>query len=459
MTKHFREGLKLLGDGRFVEADAALSRAHRKDRRNPDLLQTLGQARLHAGRVEEGLSLMRKALKLAPDDARRWISYGAHLHYAGRIEGAQQAMLRAADLAPEMVIPLYNYCNFGRPALDDPAVERLRALLEGGTLTRIGRSYALYGLAQVYDKNGRHEEALDLALEGGRAYGVECALDLDGAARIIAANSAETLRRQPCGGDPTEAPVFILGMPRSGTTLTEQILSRHPAVFAGGEMSAGRTAELLAMQWAAQNTSMPNAQAAVAHIIPEVEAVAARHHLEIAANAGFTGAHARFTDKLPENVFRLGLLGRMFPNARVVVVRRHPLDSCVSCLLKRFNDIQYSYTNTIETLATQYRAYEAVLAHWRAASPLRIHELRYETLVADFEAETRRLVDFLGLDWDPACLSPQESARIVNTASAGQIRERVNDRSVARWRRYESRLGPLIEALGGMAQIEEWTAA
>lgn len=458
MSTHVRAGLKLLEQGRFAEADAALSRALKKHRRNPNVLQSLGMARFQTGRTEEGLRLMRKAIGLAPGDAPRWVAYGAYLHYAGRIGEASAAMLKAADMLPNAVIPLYNYCNFARPGLDHPVVERLRGLLEGGELTASGRSYVRYALAQVCEKNGLYEAAMDHALAGGREYGVECNLDLDGARRTIAANTPAALRRQPCGGDPTEAPVFILGMPRSGTTLTEQILSRHPDVLAAGELSGGRTVELLAMQWAAQNAPIANAHEAVAHIVPEVEEVAAAHHLEIVGNVAAGAAYRRFTDKLPENVFRLGLLGRIFPNARVVVVRRHPLDTCVSCLMKRFNDVQYSYTNSMETLGAQYQAYEAVLEHWREASPLRILELRYESLVADFEPNVRRLVDFLGLDWDPACLSPQDSARMVNTASAGQIREGVNDRSIAKWRRYESRLGPLVEALGGMDRIEAWAA-
>ncbi len=456
MSLHFRTGLKLLEQGRFSEAETALGRAWRKHRRNPDLLQSLGIAKVQSGRTEEGLALMRQAVGLAPRDGPRWVAYGAHLHYSGHIDAACRAMLRAAELLPSPVIPLYNYCNFARPGLDDPVVGRLQALLAGGELGREDRSFVHYALAQVLEKNGLYGEAIDEALQGGRAYGVECNLDREGARRIIAANSAAALRRAPCGGDPTEAPVFVLGMPRSGTTLTEQILSRHPAVLAAGELSGGRTVELLAMQWAAQNAPIANAHEAVAHIPPEVEAVAARHCLEIAANTAEGREFSRFTDKLPENVFRLGLLGRIFPNARVVVVRRHPLDACVSCLMKRFNDVQYSYTNTFETLAEQYQAYEMVLEHWREVSPLRIFELRYEDLVADFEPNARALVAFLGLEWDPDCLRPEESARMVNTASAGQIREPINSRSVGKWRRYESRLGPLIDGLGGMDRIEAW---
>ena len=130
MSLHFRTDLHLLGQGKFAEADAALSRAFKKNRKNPKFLQSLGIAKMQTGRTEEGLTLMKKAVSLSPGDGTLWVTYGAHLHYSGRIEEAGKAMLRAADVLSNPIVPLYNYCNFGRPALDDPAVERLRDLLD-----------------------------------------------------------------------------------------------------------------------------------------------------------------------------------------------------------------------------------------------------------------------------------------------------------------------------------------
>lgn len=458
MARNLALGLKHLEGQRFALAETEFRRALKKDPGNPDIEHLIGVAQCQMNRTAEGLARMRAALARTPRDPRRWWAYAVFAYYAGEREVAARAIRRAAELAPDDLVLLYNYCNLVRPAPSDPIVLRLEALRAGGTLCGEALSRVLYALSYVADAAGAHERAMDLALEAGALYGVTCNLDPHSVERILRANTPEALRRRPCGGDPTEAPVFILGMPRSGTTLTEQILGCHPDVFAAGELSGGRTAELLFMSWAQQNLRIGDVYEAVARVPPAVETVAAEHLMGLVRNLAPGRGFRRFTDKLPENVFRVGILGRMFPNARIVVLRRHPLDSCVSCLLNRFNDIQYSFTNTIPALAAQYIAYEKALAHWKRVSPLAIHELRYESLVAEPEPEIRRLLDFLGLPWDPACLAPERHARTVRTASAVQVREAINARAVGRWRRYASRLGPLIEALGGMERIEAWAA-
>ncbi len=441
---------------RYAEAAEVAGRGLKRDRRNADLLYVHGLALCNLGRTSEGLARLRDSLALTPGDGLRWWTYGGFLHFAGDDVAAQRATRRAAVLLPGEVVPLFNICMFGDVGEDDPVVAALHAHLADPALPEEQASFAWYALSRVADRAGRHGEAFDLALKGGAAYGVACGHSEAALAAILRANRPEVLGRSPCGGDPTEAPLFILGMPRSGTTLVESILARHPAVLPCSEMAAGREAELLAMHWAAQNTPIRDAWEAVAWIAPEVEAVAAAHHLGRAHSLAAGRPFARFTDKQPDNSFRLGLLSRMFPNARAIVIRRHPLDTCVSCLMHRFVGISYTYTNTVETLAAEYRAHEAVLAHWRAVRPLRMREIRYEDLVANPEGTTRAMVEFAGLPWDPACLDSRAGSRLVQTASAAQVREGINARSVGRWRRYADRLGPLIEALGGMAQIEAW---
>lgn len=457
--RHFEEGTRLFGQSRFAEAARHFERALAKDPDNPTLLFYLGACHCSMSDNRKGLALLRRSLALDPGDANRWWNTGLFLYFAGEVEEAARAMQRAIAMMPDRINPLYDYVNIIRPTPDHPVVRRIRAMIEAGGLDRIGLSYAYYALATAHEAAGDHPAALDWALKGGAAYGVECNLDDRNVERIIRANTRAALERRPCGGDPTEAPVFIVGMPRSGTTFTETMLSRHRDVLACGELSGARTAEILAMSWASQNAAVANAFEAVRVIPPQVEEVAAGYLMSQVRNLAQGRSFARFTDKLPENVFRLGLIARMFPNARIIVIHRHPLDTCVSCLFQRFNDVQYSYTNSIPTLATQYKAFQAVLEHWRAVLPLPMLEVNYQQLVGDFEGQSRRIVDFLGLPWDPACLDTAASARTVKTASALQIREGVNTKSVDRWKRYGPGIAPLIEALGGMEQIETWARA
>ncbi|QDL94771.1 tetratricopeptide repeat protein (plasmid) [Paroceanicella profunda] len=455
-VRHFEEGVKHMGRGQYAEAVACFERALKKDPRNSGLLFYLGASLCNMDETARGLRILRESLSLKPDEPSRWWNYANFLYFAGELEEASRMMLRAIDMQPEKINPMYNYCTMSNAGPDDPIVHRLHGLIEKGGLNRVERSFAHYGLAKVYDRAKAYDKAFDHALLGGEAYGVECNLDSENVERIIRANTREALTRQPCGGDPSEAPVFVLGMPRSGTTFTETVLSRHPDILAAGELSGCRTAEILAMNWASQNTRITNAFESVRTIVPQVEEVAAQYLMSQVHGFAPGQTFRRFIDKLPENVFRLGLISRMFPNARVIVIHRHPLDNCVSCLFQRFNDVQYSYTNTIEALAGQYRAYQRVMAHWREVLPLRMHEIVYEDMVTDFEPHVRELIAFLELDWDPACLDPASSTRTVRTASAAQVREGVNNRSVDKWKRYGTRLDPLIEALGGMEQIEAW---
>jgi hypothetical protein len=457
--RHFEAGNKLFGQARFAEAAQHFERALARDPENPTLMFYLGACHCSMSDNRKGLSLLRRALAIDPTDANRWWNTGSFLYFAGEMEEAGRAMLRAIEMMPGQVNPLYNYVNIMRPTPDHPVVQRIREMIDTGRLEARGLSYAYYALATAHEAAKDYPAAFDWALKGGEAYGVQCNLDDRNVERIIRANTRAALTREPRGGDPSEAPVFIVGMPRSGTTFTETMLSRHPGVLAAGELSGARTAELLAISWASQNAAVSNAFEAVRVIPPQVEEVAASYLMAQVSNLSHGRPFARFIDKLPENVFRLGLISRMFPNARIIVIHRHPLDNCVSCLFQRFNDVQYSYTNTIPTLATQYRAFQRVLAHWREVLPLPMLELNYQQLVGDFEGQSRRIVDFLGLPWDDACLDTASSGRTVKTASARQIREGVNTKSIDRWKRYGPGIEPLIEALGGMDQIEEWAQA
>ncbi|MEL6236612.1 MAG: sulfotransferase [Pseudomonadota bacterium] len=454
----FEEGNKCYTRSQFADAAKHFQRALNQDRNNPDLMFHLGACYCNINQNQKGLALLKKSVSLAGDDGKKYWNYSSFLFFAGHFEEAKAAMRKAISIMPEKVVLLYNYCNMAKPDLDDPAVMKIRELIREDKLSKRGLSFAYYGLAKVYEGIKDYETAWDYAIKGGAAYGVECNLDDQNVDRIIRANTAQALRREPRGGDMTEAPVFIVGMPRSGTTFTETVLSCHPDVLGAGELSGARIAEILSMTWASQNAPIANAFEHIRHTPPQLEEVAAGYLMSQVTNMAQGQPYKRFTDKLPEDVFRLGFISRMYPNARVIVIHRHPLDNCSSCLFQRFNDIQYSYSNTIETLAVQYKAYQRVLAHWREVLPLQMMEINYQLLVTDFEAQAKRLVEFIGLPWDEACLDPGGSDRTVKTATAGQIRDGVNTKSVDRWKRYGDRITPLVEALGGMAQIEAWAA-
>ena len=241
----------------------------------------------------------------------------------------------------------------------------------------------------------------------------------------------QSLVTRACPGD--DLPVFIVGMPRSGTTLVEQILSSHPDVVAGGELNF----------WGDRLSGW------VAPTIGAVEAGAlAKAAEDFSAELRRIGPHAlRVTDKTPRNFELLWLIRLAFPDARIIHCRRRPVDTCLSIFFLNFSARQ-GYACNRGDLVFFYRQYERLMDHWRRALPAdRFTEVEYETLVADREAQTRRLIAFCGLDWDEACLAPERNNRLVKTPSLWQVRQPVYTTSVERWRRYEPWLGELRELL------------
>jgi hypothetical protein len=228
-------------------------------------------------------------------------------------------------------------------------------------------------------------------------------------------------------------PVLIVGMPRSGTTLVEQILSSHPQIAGAGEL-------VFLLQ---QEISVTSERAAC--ILPERARAIIDGYLSVLR--GVSATAARVTDKLPFNFLSAGLLHTLFPNARIIHCRRHPVDVCISTYFTYFES-QMNFACSKEDLVFAYRQYERMMQHWRRVLPAdRLFEIDYEGLIAEPESHARRLIGFCGLDWDDACLRPQDNERAVRTASFWQARQPIYRTSAERWRRYEPWLGPLRELL------------
>jgi hypothetical protein len=248
--------------------------------------------------------------------------------------------------------------------------------------------------------------------------------------------------------------VFIVGMPRSGTTLVETILSRHPEVHAGGELPHIGDVERLLHNWARTHVGYQGGPYAMLQHIPADyfprNAKAVGHRVHAAAGGR---AYSVFTDKLPDNSLRLGLISLLFPEARVIYLRRNPLDCCLSNLFLHFSSGNgYAFQQTL--LGERYRQVAESMDLWRAALDLPILEVSYEALATDPEPMIRRIVEFAGLGWDAACLNPERARRSVATANQFQVRQPINPTSIGRWRHYEDWIRPLVKSLGGMDWID-----
>jgi hypothetical protein len=249
------------------------------------------------------------------------------------------------------------------------------------------------------------------------------------------------------GGDASQIPIFVLGMPRSGTTLIEQIIASHPMVHGGGELQALN--EIVLGGREVTDNVIPFPESVPALDPSAVQQIGARYVDVLRRLAVKAGRNAeRVTDKMPSNYYFVGLIHLALPNAKIVHAVRDPVDTCISCFSKLFSAEQ-NHTYDLGELGRYYRRYQRLMEHWRhVLPPGRMLEVRYEEVVADLEGQVRRIISHCGLPWDDRCLSFHKTERPVRTASATQVRQPIYKSAVGRWRVYEEQLGPLLDALG-----------
>jgi tetratricopeptide (TPR) repeat protein len=318
---------------------------------------------------------------------------------------------------------------------DDSAwLEGTEALL--ATRLPLGQEISLrYALGKYFDDLKRYEEAFSnyrQANELTKRYGVgyDRAGQTERVDRVIGAFEAASIRQYQSRGDVSERPVFVVGMLRSGTSLTEQILASHPAVFGAGELPFWQTA--FAAYEAAELAGHQGAS-----LIPGMARDYTDHLTALSGDA------RRIIDKLPLNFMNLGLICAAFPRARIIHVRRHPIDTCLSIYFQYLSEL-HSYAHDLEDLAHYYGEYLRISRHWRTVLPrTTLLEVPYEGLIEDQEGWTRRMLDFIGLPWDARCLDFHQTDRSVITLSKWQVRQKIHAASAGRWRNYEKYVAPL----------------
>ena len=438
----YNRGIALRELGRLDAALASYDRALALRRDYVEALNNRGAVLRELGQTDAALASYDRALALRPDYAVVHDNRAVILTELGRFDEAQAAIAQAIALAPCRARGYYDLTLLPQIwTREDPRLQAMEALAQEAQ-PETDRLLLHFALSKAYAALGEHEQAFGHMLEGNRLKRGQ--LDYDEAAalgaltRIPTVCTAEFLQARAGLGDPSPLPVFILGMPRSGTSLVEQILASHPALFGAGEIEAFKdTVVAIGGADTAEATAC----------IPDdgwrrIGAAYVERLLQAAPAA------ARITDKLPGNFQRIGLIHLALPNARIIHTRRDPVDTCLSCFTHLFAG-DHPYVYDLAELGRYYRAYEALMAHWRDVLPPGIMiEIDYEALVSDLETEARRLVAHCGLDWDPRCLDFHRTERPVRTASMTQVRRPLFTNAVGRWRVYERFLGPLLDALG-----------
>jgi len=435
---------------RYAAAVDVLGRAAELGPNSAEHHHNLGVALKNAGRASAALEAFRRAEEIDPRSAEAVNQQGMVLRALGRSDEAVECYRRSLWLRPhqaETYRLLANVKTFVERDDDIRTMERL--LADPGT--RPGDVMRLcFALGKAYEDIKDFDAAFRCFERGNRlrreGLRYDVGEDETKAQRIADVFGADLFDRHRQRGDPSEVPIFVLGMPRSGTTLVEQILASHSQVFAAGELNdLERLAEGV----------RPGVGGRFPENIRQLKpgAVRALGESYVAGLRSRAPGQARITDKMPLNFFYVGLIHLMVPSARIVHCLRDPVDTCLSCYLQFFGGRQ-PFAWDLTELGRYYRTYRALMDHWDAVLPGRVLEVRYEDLVADTEAESRRLIRHCGLEWEDGCLAFQRTNRPVLTASATQVRRGIYTSSVARWRRYERHLGPLIEALGPVAATD-----
>lgn len=447
-------------------------------------------AAIQRGRHEEAREHLERCVELAPHVAKFHADLGAIAFRRDEVEEAERLCRKALDINPELASAhsmmaslektrgnfdaalehfdkafgklrqeggLFNnlYSIKKEISEDDDVAAILLHLEQQETTSRNDLMAYNYALGSVFDQLKSPERAIFYYKAANELRRIDLktqgyVYQRDQAEKLIAANKSVFTRAffdsRKDAGDPSERPVFIVGMPRSGTTLTEQIISSHPQVFGAGELA--KMNEILSTH--TQALMQAGGRKAYPLWVPDASAEDIRgfaaaylDHLQELAGDG----PVRVTDKMPHNFLNLGMIALAFPHARIVHCMRDPVDTCLSCFRQNFA-MPHAYSTNLADVGHHHRQYQEIMAHWRDVLPVKFYEVRYEDLVNDQERVTRELIEFCGLEWDDACLRFNEQKRNVKTASVWQVRQPIYKQSVKKWKPYAPYIGDLLGELG-----------
>jgi tetratricopeptide (TPR) repeat protein len=406
---------------------------------DPVLLQHIAEYYGHAGKHASAHRCYEQAAALEPDSPRNRYNLAASLVTIGEIELAEEAFTRVIDANPDDYDAWQNRSNLRKQTLADNHIAELEARLEKLRPGDAGEVPLCYALAKEFEDLGEYDTSFAMLERGAssrrRRMRYDVANDVEVMHRIARTFDTTAARRRAAPAQP--GPVFVLGLPRSGTTLVDRILSSHSAVESMGEIN---DFALTLTRLGRVSGKLELLEASV-DIDPDALAEA---YLESVGNYGRSAPF--FIDKTPSNYLYIGLLRRALPAAPLLHVSRHPVDSCLAMYRTLFR-MGYPFTYDLEDLASYYIAYYRLMEHWRSLYPGAITEIRYETLVDEQEPVSRAIVDACGLEWEDSCLAFDRNKAPVATASAAQVRRPIYRDALARWRRFEKHLAPLVRRL------------
>ena len=467
--KHYDDALRLLADllkvhpkepktlvnvaraqlmrGSNLQAERAVKALLDEHPDNVEALNLYGQICHELDRYDDALKSFERALELRPNDLEALNFMGIILKSVGRLDDARNAFIKALEIQPRALGAYSNIVDLEKFTPENPLFVAMSQMIEKAKNPEHERFMAMhFALGKAYDDMGEYEKALHHFGIGTRLKRAQLTYNEEELFKffdeIRSIFSEEFFQKRPYEGNPTTLPIFVIGMPRSGSTMTEQIIQSHPDVYGAGEI---KTLSACIGAVRMKYPSLPKFPQMAKVMRPMHFAGIADRYLK--AISSYSPTAKRVTDKLLTNYYFAGLLHTLYPNAKIIHTMRSPVDTCLSSWTKLFkDDMPHSYD--FKELGRYYGKYYELMAHWRKVLPPGVMlDVQYETVVADPETKAREIIAFLGLEWDERCLKFHESDRPVKTASVSQVRKPLYKSSVERWRRYGPGLNPLVESL------------
>jgi len=442
---HFLLGAALRGLGRAADARSSLQKALRTHPNHADSYHELALTYKQEGRFAEAQRVFDKALKLHPNEPTL-LAAKAELLYSVGNHDAALALIEPllAQPSPHIALAMTFALLAGRGDRRAEAAQMLSLALAAADPPPALRADALFRLGDLYDGMGDHDKAFEAFDAANRTKAVRFEPESFSALATLMIQkwTPAAMDALPRAAVKSERPVFIIGMPRSGTTLVEQILASHPMVHGGGELNG---IPRLVHEWQGGLSGAISLLTDLEGLTQTAVDRAARDYLHELKSIAPASAR-RVTDKMPLNFLHLGLIALLWPSAQVIHCMRDPMDTCLSCYVHHFagsNPFAYS----LEHLGRFYRDYERIMSHWHRVIASPILEVRYEELVENPETMSRRMINFIGLEWNETCLRFHENRRVALTASQHQVRRPIYRSSMMRWKAYEKFLDPLKAAL------------
>ncbi len=412
-------------------------------------LDTLGVILVQCNAYEQAADAFRNAVRLAPDNPGMHFNLGTTLTFLGDIDGAEREFESCIRLEPHHWRAHHSLSHLRKQTTGTNHIQRLSRLAAQVTGRVTATTFLNMALSKELEDIGDHESSFRHCVIGKSAPRelLRYSRAKEKALFDALASGLPTLCSNPATqGSEAKDPIFIVGMPRTGTTLVDRIISSHPQVQSAGELH--NFASVWKRALGGQSFEMFNPD----HILRTVESDVNWQQLGddyVASTRAFTGSRPFFTDKLPHNFLYLGYIARALPNAKLICVRRHPLDTCLSNFRQLFapESPYFDYSYDLLDTGHYYILFDRLMAHWKATFPNRILEVHYESLVTQQEENSRALIAHCGLEWDNACLTFEKNSAPVATASAVQVRAPMYTSALGRWKQYQTQLEPLRKML------------